>query len=59
MSGARITITLTQRERSALMKLAEAELRSDRDQARHILRLELGRLGLLRLEPVAQKQEAA
>jgi hypothetical protein len=47
MGKPRITITLDQKERSALMKLASHELREPRDQARYILRQELIRLGLL------------
>ena len=38
MDNARITIALTQRERATLMELAQTELHSDREQARHILR---------------------
>jgi len=59
MDNTRITIPLEQRERSALMKLARAELRTPRAQARHILRLELARLGLLKLQQPCAKQEAA
>ena len=47
MDNTQITIALEQRERSALMKLARAELRSPRDQARYIIRRELEQLGLL------------
>ena len=47
MDNTRITITLEQRERAALMKLARAELREARDQARYIIRCELKRIGLL------------
>ena len=50
MNDARITITFTRSERSALMKLAEQELRDPRDQARLILREELERRGLLKQE---------
>ena len=47
MDNTRITISLEQAERAALMKLARLELRSARDQARFLLRRELERLGLL------------
>jgi len=47
MDNTRITITLEQRERAALMKLARGELREPRDQARYIIRRELEQLGLL------------
>ena len=47
MDNARITIALEQCERAALMKLAQAELREPRDQARYIIRCELERRGLL------------
>ena len=47
MDNTRITIALEQSERAALMRLARAELRTPRDQARHLLRTELRRLGLL------------
>lgn len=47
MDNTRITIALTQHERSALMRLASAELRTDREQARFLLREALVRLGLL------------
>ena len=56
MSNTRITIPLEQRERAALMQLAEAELRTPRDQARHILRCELERIGLLSAELSEQRQ---
>ena len=54
MDNTRITIPLTQRERSALMRLASAELRSDRDQARYILREVLTQRGLLNGGRVAE-----
>ena len=44
----RMFIGLEPAERSALMKLAEMELRSPRDQLRVILREELKKRGLLR-----------
>jgi hypothetical protein len=47
MNTSRITVTLEREERSALMRLAEAELRDPRDQARLILRHELQQRGLL------------
>jgi len=56
MRSSRITISLERRERAALMKLAKTELRSPRDQARHILRRELERRGLL---PPADQQTQA
>jgi len=43
----RVTVTLEQPEYSALLKVAVAELRNPQDQARHILRQELQRRGLL------------
>ena len=43
----RVVVTLRKDEREALVKLALAELRNPRDQARHILRQELQRRGLL------------
>jgi len=43
----RVVITLNQNEREALVKLALVELRTPRDQARHILRLVLQQYGLL------------
>ena len=47
MDNARIAIALTQRERAAPMELAQTELHSDREQARHILRQKLIRHELL------------
>ena len=44
----RMVVTLEPKERSALIKLAEMELRPPRDQIRVILRAELYRRGLLR-----------
>ncbi len=43
----RIVISLGKKERNALLKLAQTELRSPRDQARYVLRKEMERLGLL------------
>ena len=43
----RMVVTLEPKERSALIKLAEMELRPPRDQLRVILREELYRRGLL------------
>ena len=44
---ARIVLTLGNDEQQALLQLAQAELRTPRDQARFVLRQELKRLGLL------------
>jgi hypothetical protein len=44
---ARVVVSLGQDERDALVKLAGFELRNPRDQARHILRMELQGRGLL------------
>lgn len=59
----RITVTLTSKERFALTKLAEKELRFPRDQLRVILSYELQKLGLLNLDEIDPKpdkgQEAA
>jgi hypothetical protein len=60
----RIKLTFEQDEYSALLKLAMAELRNPADEARHIVRLELSRRGLLPtpqpadLAPHAQPQPA-
>ena len=43
----RVTLTLLQEERDALIRLALSELRTPRDQARMIVRQELARRGLL------------
>ncbi|MCP4542459.1 MAG: hypothetical protein GY832_35495 [Chloroflexi bacterium] len=56
MDNTRITISLEQRERAALMKLARSELRETRDQARYIIRRELERLGFLSTEDATQAQ---
>ena len=45
----RLRIVLEQAEYSALLKVAQAELRSPEDQLRHILRAELERRGLVAL----------
>jgi len=45
----RIRVTFDDAEYSALLKLADRELRGVSDQARHIVRQELERLGLLDL----------
>jgi len=42
-----VVVTLNLAEREALVKLAIAEVRTPRDQARYILRQELKRYGLL------------
>lgn len=47
MATSRIVVSLNKTERFGLTKLAEQELRSPRDQIRHILRQELERHGLL------------
>ena len=62
MDNSRITIPLTQHERSALMQLANAEMRSDRDQARFLLREALKSRGFLesrcdRAEPEEARPE--
>ena len=56
MDNTRITISMEQRERAALMKLARSELREPRDQARYIIRRELERLGLLSTVDATQEQ---
>ena len=43
----RLRVTLDDAEYSALLKLADRELRGVPDQARHIVRRELERLGYL------------
>lgn len=43
----RLKVTLEDSEYSALLRLAEEELRGVSDQARHIVRRELAKLGLL------------
>jgi hypothetical protein len=43
----RVVVTLRQDEREALVHLAFSELRSPRDQLRHILRRELQQRGFL------------
>ncbi len=48
----RVVVTLPVEERDALVQLALAELRNPPEQARHILRQELARCGLL---PSAQE----
>ena len=47
----RLKLPLEQAEYSALVKVAENELRNPVDQVRFILRQELGRLGFLQIEP--------
>lgn len=59
MDNTRITIPLEQVERSALMKLATAELRDPAAQARFILRRELERLGLLPPAPAVPKSKVS
>ena len=56
----RVKLTLEQPEYSALLKVARAELRTVDAQARHIIRCELERRGLLLPDdrrPEAQAQE--
>lgn len=48
----RLTITLKQNERDALLSLAEREFREPRAQAALLIRAELERLGLLPREPL-------
>ena len=55
----RVSINLYEEEKEALVELAERERRDPRQQAAVIIRLELERLGLLRLEQPAEKREAA
>ena len=50
---ARITITLRQSERDALLTLAEREFREPRAQAALLIRAELERLGLLPRAPMS------
>ncbi len=52
----RLRVTLDDAEYSALLKLADREMRGVPDQARHIVRRELERLGYLEANPT---QEAA
>ena len=47
---ARVTITLREDERRALVELATSELRNPRNQARLVLRQEFERRGLLQPE---------
>jgi hypothetical protein len=51
MSKPRIIVTLESDERSALMRLASAERRTDREQAALILRWALQELGYLQPQP--------
>ena len=48
MTNSRVTVGLERPERAALMQLAQAELRREGEQARHILRQELRRRGFLK-----------
>jgi len=52
----RITLTLQEKELTALIALAEQELRDTRGQAVLIIRQELGRCGLLPQEKVISSQ---
>lgn len=47
MSQTRITLTLDPNELSALIRLAKLELRHPREQARLIIRNEMGKRGLI------------
>lgn len=51
----RLKLTLEQSEYAALLKLVLAEVRNPADQARHILRQELARCGLLVIATDAPK----
>ena len=53
----RVVVTLREDEHDALIKLSLDELRTPRDQARHILRCELERLGLLKFPDVCGDAE--
>ena len=53
----RITVPLPQKEYSALLELAIAELRNPPNQLRHILRQELQRRGLLLPESDLEGEE--
>jgi hypothetical protein len=60
----RVKLNLEQDEYSALLKVAVAELRNPADQARHILRQDLQRRGLLPADvqmptPVASATQAS
>lgn len=60
MTVTRLRIPLEQREYSALLKMAQAELRSPDDQIRYVLREELRHRGLLQSDDIQyqeQKQE--
>lgn len=47
----KVIVTLLEDERKALVTLALSELRNPADEARHILRQELSRRGLLPADP--------
>ncbi len=51
----RLKLTLEQHEYSALLKIARAELRNPADQVHHLLRQELFRLGLLKVNEAEKK----
>ena len=53
----RVVLTLCQQEYSALLEVAIAELRNPSDQARHIIRQEPCRLGLLEIEELETAPE--
>lgn len=53
----RLKILLNQPEYTALLKLAEQELRNPADQARLLVRLELIRLGLIPSTPLEPKEK--
>lgn len=51
----RVTITLSEEERNALIALGQRERRDPRDQAALIIRHELERFGMLPTTPVDQR----
>ena len=53
----RIVVVLGPDEHDALVELSFEELRTPRDQARHILRTELERQGLLELDQAPDHEE--
>jgi hypothetical protein len=54
MVVAKLRLPLEQDEYAALSTVAERELRNPVDQARFILRQELERIGVLRIEPATE-----
>ena len=53
----RMTVRLSTEEREALERLAQTEVRDFRDQARHIIRVELERLGFIKLVTNSDQEE--